>query len=370
MRRHAGLILLLAAAPSWGADAAVAPSTATAAVSRVRRGVMKLLVHVSGTARPEQIFRLKSTIDGRIETITAAPNMWADARTPLGTLLDKELAALMDSNATTPGAVMEDRWGRVFQPTPILCPVQCFVTRVYAQRGTQARAGTLLVEAAGKLRLVGRVRPGDTRWVQEGQLVRFWAKKDPTRRQAAKIERFIRDVQGERVVPGGTFTVLLTPEAWIDAGAEWEGVIEAEVKKDVLSAPTNALLIKDGEAYLPIRVSTGVTTYDETEIVAGVPEGAAVLVLDPGSSAGVERHAPPPETLERFSLEAEKRRQRKARAADEGRADDEPKPRAAAIEPERWDLQRRGRQKPGAIDVFPGDRPGGERDDRFPSDLR
>ena len=119
-----------------------------------------------------------------------------------------------------------------------------------------------------------------------------------------------------------------------------------------------------------MNLITGVTTYDETEIVAGVPEGAAVLVLDPGSSAGVERHAPPPETLERFSLEAEKRRQRKARAADEGRADDEPKPRAAAIEPERWDLQRRGRQKPGAIDVFPGDRPGGERDDRFPSDLR
>ncbi len=348
MRRLAGLIFLATLASPGAAQEA---STGTAArVANVRRGTMKLLVHVQGTVRPEQVYRLKSTIEGRIETVVKKANMWSDERDPIGTLLTKEMAALVDSNSSTPTGELEDRWQRVFQAIPIACPGRCFVVKVYAQPGTLAQAGTLLAEAAGKLRLVGRVRPGDTAWVKEGQLVRFWDKRDPERRQAAKIERFVRDVQGDRIVPGGTFTVLLTPEAWLAAGSEWEGVIEAEVKKDVLSVPTKALLVKDGVAYLPIRVSTGVSTYDETEVVAGVPAGAPVLVLDPADSGGGQRKKAKPLPSE---------------------PEDElaPLPPPVRIEPERYD-RRRTKHKPGAIDVFPDDRPRGGKDDRYPSDIR
>ncbi|MBI5596280.1 MAG: hypothetical protein HY928_09365 [Elusimicrobia bacterium] len=366
-------VVLLSAAFLLGASARaaeLAPSTAPVAVSAVRRGVMKLLVHVQGTVRPEQVYRLKSTIEGRIETVDKAPNSWSDERDPIGTLLTNEMAALVDANSTTPGSVLEDRWQRVFQPVPIACPGRCFVVKVYATPRTMVRAGGLLAEAAGKLRLVGRVRPGDTQWVREGQTVSFWSKKDPSRRQSAKIERFVRDVQGQRVVPGGTFTVLLTPEAWLDANTEWEGVIEAEVRKDVLSVPTKALIVHDGTAYLPIRVSTGVTTYDETQIIAGVPEGASVLLIDPSSASGLGRHVPPPEPLERYSLEKAGRRERPKKAAAADEEEERPAPRPATIEPERWERKRRSKQKAGPIDVFPDDRPGGERDDRFPSDLR
>lgn len=368
MRRLAGLALLAAALPAAAQQASSGPA---AGVARVRRGTMKLLVRVQGTVRPEQLYRLKSTIEGRIETVTKTANSWSSDRDPIGTLLTKEMAALVDSNSTTPSGVIEDRWQRVFQAVPILCPDRCFVVKVYAQPGALVQPGALLAEAAGKLRLVGRVRPGDTAWVKEGQTVRFWDKKDPSRRQAAKVERFVRDVQGERVVPGGTFTVLLTPEAWLAAGADWEGVIEADVRKDVLSVPTKALLVKDGVAFLPIRVSTGVSTYDETEIVAGVPEGAPVLVLGPEGASGVAAHAPEPEPLERFSLEDGKLVPKKKAKPLPSEPEDElaPPERPARIEPERWD-RRRTKQKPGPIDVFPDDRPRGGQDDRFPSDSR
>ncbi|TBR22651.1 HlyD family secretion protein [bacterium] len=368
MRRLAGLALVAALCVPAAAQQA---STGTVGVAKVRRGTMKLLVRVQGTVRPEQVYRLKSTIEGRIETVVKKANSWSDERDPIGTLLTKEMAALVDSNSSTPTGELEDRWQRVFQAVPIACPGRCFVVKVYAQPGTPTQAGTLLAEAAGKLRLVGRVRPGDTAWVREGQLVRFWDKKDPERRQAAKIERFVRDVQGEKVVPGGTFTVLLTPDAWLAAGAEWEGLIEAEVKKDVLSVPTKALLVKDGVAFLPIRVSTGVSTYDETEIVAGVPDGAPVLVLDAAGAAGLERHAPEPEPMERFALEKGELVPKKKPKPVPAEPEDElaPAPPPVRIEPERWE-RRRTRQKPGAIDVFPDDRPRGGKDDRYPSDIR
>ncbi|MBI3298967.1 MAG: HlyD family secretion protein [Elusimicrobia bacterium] len=363
--RAALLLSLALAAPTGAQDTAVSSAPASA-VGKVRRGTMKFLVHVQGTVRPEQVYRLKSTIDGRIESVDKKPNTWADERDPIGTLLTKEMAAMADSNATTPSAVLEERWQRVFQPIDIACPGRCFVVKVYAQPGTQVKAGTLLAEAAGKLRLVGRVKPGDTQWVREGQTVRFWSKKDPTRRQTAKVERFVRDVQGQRIIPGGTFTVLLTPEAWLDANTEWEGVIEAEVKKDVLSVPTQAILVLDGEAFLPIRVSTGVSTYDETEIVAGIGEGVRFLTVDPAAT-DLQRHIPPPETLERFELEEGRKKRRPERERDD--ADLRPAPRTS-IAPERWEINRRSKRKAGAIDVFPDDRPRGERDDRYPSDFR
>ena len=182
MRRLAGLALLACLSlPSGAQDA----STVTA-VGRVRRGTMKLLVHVQGSVRPEQLYRLKATIEGRVETVVKTANQWSDERDPIGSLLTKEMAALVDSNATTPNNVLEDRWQRVFQAVPISCPGRCFVVKVYAKPGSLIQAGTLLAEAAGKLRLVGRVRPGDTAWVKEGQLVRFWDKKDPNQ---VKLER-------------------------------------------------------------------------------------------------------------------------------------------------------------------------------------
>ncbi|MDE2293583.1 MAG: hypothetical protein KGL53_15990 [Elusimicrobia bacterium] len=363
MRRAGVLTLLLAAAPAAAQQPAA--STAPVSVVTVRRGTMKLLVHVQGTVRPEQLYRLKSTIDGRIQSIDLHANSWSDARHPIGTLLTNEMAALIDSNATTPTGVLEQRWQGEFQPTPIACPERCFVVKVYAQAGVPVRAGTLLAEAAGKLRLVGRVRPGDSAWVREGQVVEFWDKRDPSRRQKARIERFVRDVQGQRVLPGGTFTALLSPEAWIDAGAEWEGVIDADVRKDVLSVPTKALLVYDGKVYLPVRVSTGVTTYDETQIISPLPSGTEALQFEPGADTGIKHHVAPPAAVERYSLE---RRPQPAQAVP-ARSYEEPKSGEATIAPERWDRPKRKRQKAGPIDVFPDDQPGGHKDDRFPSDL-
>jgi hypothetical protein len=46
------------------------------------------------------------------------------------------------------------------------------------------------------------------------------------------------------------------------------------------------------DVFLPVRVSTGLTTYGETEIISGIWERTKYLVLDP-SRLGLKSHEPP-----------------------------------------------------------------------------
>lgn len=264
----------------------------------IARGTFKVLVRAQGTVLVEDVFRLKSTIEGRVEAVSVSSFTWVDRRTPLGFLANTELAALVDARGTTSREILEERWQKVFKPTPIRCPDTCFILKVFTRPKLWVQPEAVLIEAASRLRLSGRVRPGDGGWVKDGQLMRYWPRKDPKRKQEVRVEKFVLDVQGERMDPGGRFTALLNEDRYLDPGTEWEGLILALAKKGVLSVPTSALLVHNGEVFLPVRVSTGITTYDHTEISAGVVDRQRFLVLEPGKAPPLQRaltpYAPPP----------------------------------------------------------------------------
>lgn len=267
------------AAPSSGAE-----------VSAVRRGDLVVRVKVSGTVVPDDIFRLKSTIEGRIESVNASSYTWRGADQILAFLAHKELAAMIDSKGSQTQELLEDRWQRVYRPTPLRCPDTCFVLKVYARAGAWVKPQAVLFEAAAKLKMVARVRPEDAHWVKDGQMLTFWSLKDPKKTYQGRVNRYILDVQGEKVEPGGTFTLDLGPSRYFDPGTEWEGEIVAAERKDVLTVPTAALIRYGDGVYLPIRVSTGVTTATLTQITAGIGERHELLVIDDAQLKDAERH--------------------------------------------------------------------------------
>jgi hypothetical protein len=82
----------------------------------------------------------------------------------------------------------------------------------------------------------------------------------------------------------------MSPDRYFPPGTEWEGEIVPSVKHDVLMVPTAALIDYGGETYLPVRVSTGVTTDDFTQITAGAHDKREILVLDDARLKGAGRH--------------------------------------------------------------------------------
>ena len=285
--------LMLAAAPALAATPA-----------SVRRGDLIIRVHVRGTVVPDDVFRLKSTIEGRVEAVNTSSYTWKGADEPLAMLAYKELAAMIDARGTQHQDLLEDRWSRVYRPTPVRCPDTCYVLKVYARARTWVKPQSVLFEAAGKLKMVGRVRPEDAPLIRDGMTLTFWSLKDPKKKLTGKVTNFILDVQGEKVDPGATFTMEMSPDRYFDPGTEWEGEIVPFQKNDVLMVPTAALISHDGMTYLPVRVSTGVTGDEFTQITAGIEEKREVLVLDDAALKGATRHA---RAVDRSAIELRRR---------------------------------------------------------------
>jgi hypothetical protein len=278
-----------------------APASAQKA-AEVRRGTLEARVKVSGTVVAEDVFRLKSSIEGRIEAVLASSYTWAGSDAPLGLLANTELAALMDARQTTPAEVLEARWQKVYQPTQIKCPADCFILGVFARTKKRVLPQAVLFEAARSLRLVGRVRPNDAHGVKDGLPVEFWPASDPKFHQRTQVERFVLDVQGQKVNPGGTFSSLLDRKRYLNPGTAWEGYVVAAVKKSALQVPTKALIRFNDSVYLPVRVSTGITTEELTELTGGVEQGKPYLIIDASEMGRAEPHfpsTPPPDPVKR-----------------------------------------------------------------------
>ena len=317
MKRALAALLLAAAAPNAGA-----------ATGAVRRGELAIRVHVTGTVVPEDVFRLKSTIDGRVEEIHTTTFTWRGSDQPLAMLVHRELAAIIDAKGTQDQGIMEDRWQRVYRPTPVRCPDTCFVLKVYARPHTWVKPQAVMFEAARKLAMVARVRPEDVPLVRDGMDLTFWSTKDPQKKLSGRVTRFVLDIQGQNVDPGASFTLYMSPDRYFDPGTEWEGEIIPTHKSDVLIVPTGALIRSGGAVYLPVRVSTGATTQEFTQITAGAEERREFLILDDTQLRDAERYKQP---VDRAAIEA-RRREMSAAAAAAERAGDPNAARAAEEE--------------------------------------
>jgi hypothetical protein len=256
----------------------------------VRRGDLQVRVNLEGTVVVDDIIRLRAAVDGRVEDLNISTGSWFPPGQTLGHLANKEMAAILDSHNTTEPGVMEDRWRKVYEPTPISCPSDCYVLRVFIKNKEWLKPKALLFEAAQKITMVGRVRPEDVGWIKDGMDFQYWRADDPSKKYKSRIAGFVLDIQGEKAEPGGSFTLKMSPSHYFEPDTRWEGVIVPLVKPNVLVVPTGAIIDYNGTAYLPIKVSTGMTTRELTEITAGVQEKQDILVLDDAALKGAMRH--------------------------------------------------------------------------------
>jgi len=256
----------------------------------VRRGEIQIKIRVSGTVVTDDIIRLRGAVDGRVEDLSVSTGSWFKPEQTLGHLANKDMAAILDSHNTTEQGVLEDRWKKVYEPTPISCPNDCYVLRVFIKNKEWLKPKALILESAQLLNLVGRVRPEDARWIKDGQEFEFWATEDPTRKFKGRISHYVLDVQGNKVDPGGSFTLSLSPSRYFDPGTDWEGLVIPMVKKGILMVPTDAVIEYGGSSYLAVKISTGLTTHELTEVTAGVREKQDILVLEDKALKEAMRH--------------------------------------------------------------------------------
>ena len=273
----------------------------------VRRGEVQAQVEIRGNVIASDIFRLKSTIDGRIALTSVSTFTWYDSSHVLGVIADTELTAILDAHGSTGNDILEDRWQRIYKPTKIQCPSECLILKSFIKPHQAILAHAILIEAAKTLTMVGHVRLEDCRWVKFNQNYDFWPVKDPHRIMHEKIVHFEVTEHDPNKEPGGSITLPMSRSWYLDPGTEWEGIIHAEVKDKVLTVPSAALLVHDGRTYLPVAVSTGMSWEEQTaKITGGVDENTKYMVVEGsklGSAARMKYVAPPQEGVVHTDIE-------------------------------------------------------------------
>ncbi len=262
-------------------------------VDEVRRGEMQWLVQAHGGIAAEDVFRLRSPIDGRAEDVWPSTGVWVLRTQQLGILLSRESAAFLDAGSTlnllksstlaTPKSI--------YEPLPINCPHDCFLMKSFLRSKQWVKYGALLFEAATSLRLEGVVPSQEAQLVRDGMILEYWDTKDPARHLQARIIHYRLEFPEGRQMPVGTFTLKLDHKNSLAPGTDWKGTVLISKKSGALRVPTKALLRHGNEVYLPVQVSTGITTQEWTEITSGVKSTNKILVLGEGPTGAVERHA-------------------------------------------------------------------------------
>ncbi|MBI5210394.1 MAG: hypothetical protein HY927_10520 [Elusimicrobia bacterium] len=275
---------------SVAAILALACRAGAADVTTVQPTTLEIKAPVYGTVEAQDLFRLKADIEGRVEAVMASTFTWATAKTPLALLSNKELAAIIDSRGSTSAELIEARWQNYYRPTRIFCPEQCFLLKTYAKTRQMVMPDALLFEAAKKLRLVGHVDPQYADYVRFPQQFEFWPVGKPSEKRQAGVANFYRTGADGR--GGWVFSRELSPDWYFDPGTKWEGLINVNVTRKLVGVPTSALFEHEGSMYLPVRVSTGVTAGDFTEILGGVEEGRPVLVFEHAKAAAARPPGP------------------------------------------------------------------------------
>lgn len=259
--------------------------------TRVVRGDLIMYIPVKGTVQADDILRVRSPIDGRVEIIQANAETWYHPEDALGYMASAQLAALMDSNHTTPEETLQEHWKSVFPLNPLRCPQDCFVLAISAKPKTWSHPGEVLFRVAQTLRLEGELLDEIPEGEHASGTFEMWPVSDPGQRVRVEIER----LSPKRV------SALLPFGANFAPGTAWEGRLEVMIRHNVLKVPTSALLHFKGETYLPLKVIEGASLNHETEIKLGVREGDEALILKPDSWAmeGAPRPLPPPQPQEK-----------------------------------------------------------------------
>jgi len=268
-----GLLAALCAAPARCQQA-----------DAVARGDVVQGIRASGIVEARDPFRLKSTIEGRVDKVWTATGVWVAADQDLGLLVSKEYAAMTDANATTDEATLAQRWENIYKPTHLRCPKTCFILKTFARSRQWVKPFALIFEAATRMQISGQVGPQDAPLARDGLVLRYWPVGDSTRRFQATIAHYT-PAQG-----AFTMDADMSPNRFLPPGAKWEGFVVLAEKADVLRVPTPALLRLGKKVYLPVEVMIGLASPEWTEIIQGAVEKHPILIPSDSQLQSAQRY--------------------------------------------------------------------------------
>ena len=257
----------------------------------VTRGAIKAQTPTTGVVEPRNRLEIKPPVSGRIESVLVAEGQNVKKGKILAIMSSSDRAALLDA-ARSKGAAEYKRWEQVYNPAPIVAPLDGFIILKNIEPGQTVTAADAVLVMADKLIVKAQVDETDIGNIQLGQAVSIQLDAYPDQTIRGKVEHIAYE---SKVINNVTiYEVDVIPSevpSFFRSGMSATVNFIREEKSDVLLLPIKAIKKIGTISYAfqydsstktgkPIQIKTGLENTSHIEVISGLKEKDKVVIPD------------------------------------------------------------------------------------------
>jgi membrane fusion protein, macrolide-specific efflux system len=292
MRTQGMLALAVAAglgvaAIGWVRKSAEPEAPAFRAVP-VERASIEVTALATGVVQPQNRLELKPPIAGRIEKILVREGDRVGRGQVVAWMSSLERAALLDA-ARAKGAAELAHWEELYKPVPLTAPIAGTIIARNVEPGQSITATDPVFVLSDRLIVKAQVDETDIGRIRLGEQAKVTLDAYANETIDARVDHIAYEAVTVNNVT--VYEVDVLPKAvpeFMRAGMTANVTFDVASRENVLVVPAESVEQKDGAATVRVpagegrperkKIELGLTDGDRIEVVAGLDEGASVLV--------------------------------------------------------------------------------------------
>ncbi len=255
------------------------------------RGSIAIEFKVTGSVEPRNQIEIKPQISGRLEEILVVEGQNVKKGIVLVWMSSTDRSALLDS-VRSKGAEEIKKWEDVYNPTPIIAPIDGFIIARLKEPGQTVTQNDSIVVMADELIIEANVDETDLRYIALGQQTKIFLDAYADKEFYGKIEHIAYKSQTINNVTVYKVKILpLDVPKLFRAGMTATIEVVSQKKEDVLLLPADAIVKKDNKKWVMVKsvsripemreIQTGIGNGKKVEIVSGISENEVVIIQAP-----------------------------------------------------------------------------------------
>ncbi len=254
----------------------------------VERGTVELTTLATGVVQPQNRLELKPPIAGRIEKIVVREGDRVGRGQILAWMSSLERAALLDA-ARAKGTDELAHWEQLYKPVPLPAPIAGTIIARNVEPGQSVTAADPVFVLSDRLIIKAQVDETDIGRIRLGEKAKVTLDAYSNETIAARVDHVAFEAVTVNNVTVYEVDVLpANVPAFMRAGMTANVTFEVARRENVLVVPAEAVDQKNGASTVRVpsgerrperkEIEIGLTDGDRIEVVAGLDEGASVLV--------------------------------------------------------------------------------------------
>lgn len=263
--------------------------TVTYSEYSVNKDDIAISILATGTVKPKNRLEIKAPVAGRIEQVLIKEGSKVKRGQILAWMSSTERAAMLDA-ARAKGEAEYKRWSELYLATPVLAPINGTIILKSVEPGQTFTNTDAIFTMSDVLTVQALVDETDIAQIKIGTQANIVLDAYPNETIPAKVDKLAFDSTTTNNVT--TYAIEVQPSnipEHMRSGMTANVTFAVQSKKDVLTIPSEALKVVDGQSQVLVRgeegprsktIETGISDGKKIEVLDGLNENETILIQD------------------------------------------------------------------------------------------